>query len=405
MIVRAVAEKTNKKNFIFVLFCCCSRVVKATLRRKAITIAFVAWLSLLVAATSNLSVVPAQSTWPDTFQSLDNWQVTDGNPQIDASLGKDPPSLRLNSSQTRTPTIFGSSSGGSSLYLKNPATTDFQNGVIEFDVFFDNDPTFGDQAVVTFRMLDANTYYGALLANTAGWHSNFIMVRNGVITSIGNESDAQVFPSRVWSHVSIVIESSTMKVFKDGGATPIFSAEDSSWSEGKWGGIGLYSAYYNGVFHIDNFNVHDTSIPLTFVSPFTHVTTLMETSVSTTSSTTTSYSTSTTTIMKTTNTTSTSTIVKSRIPVPDMPIVLFAVLGLAVSAIGGALRDKRVVEIIVVYEIAAVPTFVLGGISQMWFTFDDAYRIMLALGVMPLFGLVFGWFVMYLKSRDVDYKS
>jgi hypothetical protein len=337
---------------------------------------------------------------------MTNWTVVSGAPQLDTSIGLDPPSLRVGNQDTQA-TLFGQSPQIDSLYLSNPETADFQNGTIEFDIYFDNQPGAGDRAVITFRMLDRDTYYGALLSNTLDWNSNFIIVRHGVASTIGNVSSAQAFPTHAWSHVKLAIDGSTFALYKDD--LEIASARDVSWGDGKWGGLGIYSAYFNGVFHIDNFSVHDTSRPLIFVAPFTLETTVLTTSVSTTYSTflssITVFSTVTTTtsstllssitvfstISMTTSSTFTSLITQSKIPIPDDPLFLIAFVGLIASIYAGYFKKETVAFIaaIVLYEFGLLG-FVFTGVSQLWFTFDDGFRILLGSAVTPLIGFVIG---------------
>jgi len=216
-----------------------------------------------------MSMTYGVSPFVDPFNDLSNWKPVSGNPQIDSSsISPNPPSLQMSSSVAGDST-FGQ--GGDSIHLENPKTIEFQDGTISFDILFDNDPLVGDRAVITFRMQDSDTYYGAMLSNTHDWNSTFIVVNNGQVHAIGDASTVQAFPTRTWSRVTLLIKGSQFIASING--QPVFSASDDSWSEGKWGGIGIYSAYFAGVFHIDNFGIEDTSNPLTFLSPFTSVVT------------------------------------------------------------------------------------------------------------------------------------
>jgi hypothetical protein len=329
-----------------------------------------------------------------------NWTVVSGAPQLDTSIGFDAPSLRLSNPDPQA-TLFGQSPRIDSLYLSNPETADFQNGTIEFDIYFDNQPGAGDRAVITFRMLDRDTYYGALLSNTFDWNSNFIIVRDGVASTIGNVSSAQVFPTHASSHVKLAIDGSTFVMYKDG--VEISSAHDASWGDGKWGGLGVYSAYFNGVFHIDNFSVYDTSRPLIFVAPLTLETTVLTTSVSTTYTTFLSSTTVYSTFSTTTSSTFTSVITQSRIPIPDDPLFLIAFIGLVASIYAGYFKKETVAFIaaIILYEFGLLG-FVFTGVSQLWFTFNDGFRILLGSAVTPLIGLLIGGL---LKNRILSQRD
>lgn len=192
------------------------------------TVASIVVSAILVSVSilSFMSITYGASPFSDPFNSLDNWKRVSGDPKIDSSnVSPNPPSLRINNNVTGDST-FGE--GSDSIYLENPRTTEFQDGTIGFDILFDNDPAYGDRAVITFRMLDSGTYYGAMLSNTHSWNSTFIIVRDGQVHAIGSASSPQAFPTGTWSRVTLLIKGSQFTALTNG--QPIFSANDTSWS-------------------------------------------------------------------------------------------------------------------------------------------------------------------------------
>jgi hypothetical protein len=256
--------------------------------------------------------------------------------------------------------------GGDSIYLENPRTTEFQDGTIDFDILFANDPGAGEKAVITFRMLDSGTYYGAMLSNTHDWSSTFIVVRNGQVHAIGNASTLQAFPTRTWSRVTLLIKGSQFIALTNG--QPVFSANDDSWSEGKWGGIGIYSAYFAGIFHIDNFGIEDTSSPLTFLSPFTSVVTSATTTIVTRNSTSFSI------VVLTTYSTTTSPVVNAVVtnvyttnyvpvfwPAPELSMfeqVAILLTGICYGFFADTERHRKALELTVVAGVTIIGLYV-----------------------------------------------
>jgi len=152
-----------------------------------------------------------------------------------------------------------------SLFLLNPVTADFADGMIEFNIYFETDAWAGVSAVLTFRMQGDDTYYALRLTSTKDWHSGFaIYSKHDGWKEIGwsdgwseigwsGWTAGGVFPTRTWSKVVVTIAGSRMSCYKDG--VLMSFAEDSTWSKGCWGGIGLQNNYYGGVFYIDNFRI------------------------------------------------------------------------------------------------------------------------------------------------------
>lgn len=360
------------------------------------------FLLVVFLVTMTVAPTPGQAGWPDTFESLDNWKKFGGSPAIDSTVGNSAPSLGLNNLSNEN--SFGTQTD--SVYLENPITTGFQDGVIEFDVFFDNQPNAGDIAVITFRMLDSKTYYGALLTNTKDWTSSFIVAREGEITRIGDQSEWQAFPTCSWSHVVISIAGSSFTLVKDNKV--LLSATDSSWSDGKWGGIGVYAGYFRGMFHIDNFLVRDTSKPLTYTAAFTErittftTVTLVSTSETNTVQTTTSIVTTTSLVTSrsiltlvatnflTTNITSTSTLTQAILPVPAEATASIAIIAFVLALMGGYyLHPNRVVTGVFAYGFGAL-AFFFAALSQKWLTFGEGITVLLGALVPPIIGFVVG---------------
>lgn len=364
-------------------------------------------LVLIACVATRLDPVAAQ--FPDTFESpnLANWVVCGGSPKIDNTTGNPPPSLKL--SNPSNDNSFGGQTD--SVYLNNPMTVDFQDGIIEFDIRFDNDPGMGDVAVITFRMLDSKTYYGAALSNTWNWGSSFILVQQGQVAKIGNQSALQAFPTRSWSHVTVIVRGSSLRLLKDD--EPLFSAVDATWSEGKWGGIGIYSAYFAGSFHIDNFYIRDTSKPLTYRSAFTQLTTMFSTSMATFTASTTTVTTSTaTSISKTTvvstevstlsetmMTTATSTVTQSVVPIQREPLVMIGAFILLLSLLGACFLTPKELAAILSASGIAIIGGLLVAVGQKTLTLEDASNVIAAFVIPVVVALIIG---AYLRARAGD---
>lgn len=321
-----------------------------------------------------------------------------GSPHTDSSTGQPPPSLALSNLDTHA-TTFGSSEKLDSLYLSNPSTIDFQDGTIEFDILFDGPSA---RAAITFRMLDSNNYYAAILANAWNWPSNFVMVKNGIATAIGNASAPQEFPTgpNSWSHVVLNIRGSLFSAYRDG--VEIFSAYDTSWREGKWGGIGIYAAYFDGAFHIDNFSVYDTSVPLMFRALSTEWTTVFNTSVVSTSVTVASTVSTASTTTFSTNVTYTSTIIHSRLIADEVSfnaLLLFFGLGHFIVFLLGAavLKRREIIGALLTYILAVWGFILYASLNQGWITQVEMQYSLLAVSGPTFAGLASGW---YLKHRN-----
>ena len=190
----------------------------------------------------------------DGFDSplQDRWMIYRGTPTTVGAVGR-PSVLKLTHPDAGDP--FGSfgSSVGASLFLTNPRTSDFTDGMIEFDLYFETSGWSGVSAMLTFRMQSDNTYYAVRLTSTHDWYCSFVTYSSGTMKEIGSPSDRGVFPTGAWSHVIVTVGGSRLSCYMDG--IPICSADDGTWSQGNWGGIGLQNNYYDGVFYVDNFRI------------------------------------------------------------------------------------------------------------------------------------------------------
>jgi len=191
----------------------------------------------------------------DDFSSpLENrWRVYRGNPAI-VQAAERPSVLRLSHPEPRGELGPFGSSVGTSLFLTNPATWDFADGMIEFDIYFETSGWSGVSAMLTFRMQSDDSYYALRLASTRDWSCSFmIYLKYGDWKEIGIPSEKSAFPTGAWSHVAVTIGGSRMSCYRDG--VLICSANDNGWSQGFWGGIGLQNNYYGGTFYVDNFKI------------------------------------------------------------------------------------------------------------------------------------------------------
>jgi hypothetical protein len=124
--------------------------------------------------------------------------------------------------------------------------------VIEFDILFAHDA--GEKAFLVFRMQGESTHYALRLTSTRDWTCYFAKFKGfGTREILGTQSAQGVFPVGVWSHVRVVINGSRFECYRDGFL--IASADDYEWPIGFFGGIGFYSAYNRGLYHIDNLKI------------------------------------------------------------------------------------------------------------------------------------------------------
>jgi len=195
---------------------------------------------------------------PNVYDSFDgplkaSWITYRGNPTIVAAGGRQSV-LKLTHPETGDPLGHFGSSASTSLFLTNPATADFADGMIEFDLYFETSGWAGVSAMLTFRMQSENIFYALRLTSTRDWYCSFVLYLEGQERrEIGAPSERGVFPTGAWSHVVVTIGGPRMSCYMDG--ILICSAYDETWSQGRWGGIGLQNNYYGGVFYVDNFRM------------------------------------------------------------------------------------------------------------------------------------------------------
>ena len=187
----------------------------------------------------------------------DRWATYRGSPKIVQAGGR-PSVLKLAHPETGDPLGPFGSSVGTSLYLTNPTTANFADGMIEFDLYFETSGWAGVSAMLTFRVQSDKNYYALRLTSTRDWYCSFMIYARNALQieewkEIGSSSERGVFPTGAWSHVAVTIGGSRMTCYKDG--VPICVADDNTWSQGCWGGIGLQNNYYDGVFYVDNFRI------------------------------------------------------------------------------------------------------------------------------------------------------
>jgi hypothetical protein len=236
--------------------------------KKSLVFSIVALASLIAVANTPILQVsamqPFSALYFETFNGLnafddfrgplsDHWAVYRGNPQITSANGRDAV-LRMDHPQPDQTLAAFKAPAATSIYLTNPATTTFADGLIEFDIYFETAKDSGVSAMLTFRMQGDDTYYALQLTSTKDWKCHF-MKNYGWQTwqIIGTESDQGIFPSGLWSHVTVTIAGQRFQCYKDG--VLICEAQDGTWQSGTWGGIGFQNNYYNGVFYISNFRI------------------------------------------------------------------------------------------------------------------------------------------------------
>lgn len=193
---------------------------------------------------------------PEVYENFDGplqakWKIYRGNPTIAEGAGR-PSVLKLTHPETGDALGSFGSQVGTSLFLFNPMTSEFADGMIEFDMYFDNDA--GQKAFVVFRVENDQSYYAARITSTHNWQGYFVR-RTGANDwyAFGSKSYFWAVAPQVWFHVVIVIDGNHFELWRD--MERLFSGDDWSLPRGKWGGIGFYCAYYQGSFHIDNLKI------------------------------------------------------------------------------------------------------------------------------------------------------
>jgi hypothetical protein len=206
---------------------------------------------------------------PEVHEDFDGpleakWKIYRGNPTIVEAAGR-PSVLKLAHPEAGDALGSFGSKVGTSLFLVNPVTSEFADGMIEFDIYFDTSSEVGTSAMLTFRMQSDDSYYGLRLTSTRDWHSGFaIYSKYDSWKDIGwsdgwseigwsGYTAGGLFPTRTWSHVIVTVAGSRLSCYKDG--LLMSFAEDRTWSQGHWGGIGLQTNYYGGIIYVDNFRI------------------------------------------------------------------------------------------------------------------------------------------------------
>jgi hypothetical protein len=227
----------------------------------------IALFSIIMVANAQavgVSGQPLTAIYFETFEDLtafvdfggqlsDHWTVYQGSPQIvpagdrEAVLKMAHPLPGGTLGAFKDPTSTG-------LYLSNPVTANFVDGMIEFDIRFETGKQSGVSAMLIFRMQGEDTYYALRLTSTQDWTCYFAKyIGCGNWRMIGTQSELGVFPTDSWSHVAVTVGGPRFQAYKDG--VLICVAEDGAWMKGTWGGIGFQNNYYNGVFYIDNVRI------------------------------------------------------------------------------------------------------------------------------------------------------
>jgi len=181
------------------------------------------------------------------------WTTYRGSPGRDYAAGRSAPSMFFDHPSDAGDAAPFADVNSYSAYISKPNTKRLSNGVIEFDIQFDHPG--GQKAYVTFRMQSDTQYYALMLTSTNDWPCYFLQ-QNGwaPANALGIQSAQGMIPLYVWTHIKIVINGGLFQCYRDGYL--LCTAFDTTWSIGIWGGIGFYSAYKQGLFHIDNLKIH-----------------------------------------------------------------------------------------------------------------------------------------------------
>lgn len=209
-------------------------------------VAIVALLSLVI--VSNTAVIrtaeaqPFTAVWFEVFDGLtafddfggtlsDRWAIYRGSPEIKAGGGR---GSVLSMTHPLTGGELGAFKDESStaLYLSNPVTATFVDGMIEFDIYFETLRESGASAMLTFRMQSDDTYCALRLTTTQDWRCYFVKYFGcGNWRIIGTQSDLGVFSTQTWSHVIVTVGGPRFQAYKDG--VRICEAVDETWQRGN----------------------------------------------------------------------------------------------------------------------------------------------------------------------------
>ncbi len=236
---------------------------------KRLSISFIISLLLIVALSPAIRTAQAQpfsAIYFDPFdapivhddfsgQLSDHWTIYRGWPTIVNAAGRSSV-LQMSHPQTEGALGLFGDSKSTSLYLTNPSTITFADGMIEFDIYFGTDSGNGVSANIVFRMQSGDQYYALRLTSTPDWTCYFARYTGCCNTiTLGSQSSPGAFQPGTWSHVIVTIGGPRFECYKDG--VLICQAEDNIWQRSTFLGLGILNNYYNGVFYIDNFNIPD----------------------------------------------------------------------------------------------------------------------------------------------------
>ena len=202
------------------------------------------------------------------------WIVYRGAPGQDPNSGRSAASMFFDHPSDQGDAAPFADVNSHSAYVKSPDTRCFSSGVIEFDIHFDN--AGGQKAFLTFRMKSDNEYYALRLTSTTDFECYFMKQKGwGNFEILGNPSSKGIIPLQTWTHIRVVIDGPRLEAYMEwpgqcGTVNSLLIC--SAWVTeidpcmpcspcgpdgyvGIWGGIGFYSAYNRGLFHIDNVKI------------------------------------------------------------------------------------------------------------------------------------------------------
>ena len=206
------------------------------------------------------------------------WTTYRGSPAQDPSAGRSAASMVFDH-----PGEYGDGApfgdlNSYSAYISRPDTRCLTNAIIEFDILFDNPG--GQKAFLTFRMQSDSQYYALRLTSTNDWECYFLRQNGwGSWDIIGTASAKGMIPLGIWTHIRVVMNGQNLECYMEwGGPCGTVSSHllcsafvtefdpcptnapcgpcGPTYLVGTWGGVGFYSGYNRGRFHIDNLKIH-----------------------------------------------------------------------------------------------------------------------------------------------------
>lgn len=170
----------------------------------------------------------------DDFQTLDNWEVKTGEPEIETNFGKPAPAIGLKKVSGQRTNSF--------VILKNILT---EQGIIECDFYLEQDALLN---IVFFCDKTKDNWYMARFDSRRNYSDGFLIKNQGAGVNWRNFRMSGTQTSAIkWCRARVEFDSTRVAVFKDGELLVEFNNPQI-----LGGSIGLFNEVNH--VHIDNFS-------------------------------------------------------------------------------------------------------------------------------------------------------